>query len=53
MILLGSRVTSGLGIVVAVCIGIRVADWPIAPVLPSIGALGVTIAVLWLLLRRL
>lgn len=48
----GKRITSALGIVVIVCLGIRVSDWLITPVLPVLGALCVVVAVLLLLLRR-
>ena len=48
----GKRVTSALGLVVLVCLGIRLSAWLITPVLPALGALCVVVAILFLLLRR-
>lgn len=44
------RVVQALGVVLLVCIGVRVAAWLIAPVLPLLGAMFVFGVIAWWLL---
>lgn len=41
------RVLTSLGVVLAVCVGVRVGAWLIEPVLPALGAMFVILLVLW------
>jgi hypothetical protein len=44
------RVVQGLGLVLLVCLGVRVAAWLIAPILPALGVLVALAAIgYWLL----
>lgn len=49
---LGSRATSAIGVILAVCLGVRVAAWLIGPMLPILIGVGVIYAVALGLLRR-
>jgi len=48
----GRRATSAIGVVLAVCLGVRVAAWLIGPLLPILIGVGVVYAVALGLLRR-
>jgi CHASE2 domain-containing sensor protein len=48
----GSRATSAIAVVLAVCLGVRVAAWLIGPLLPILIGVGVVYAVALGLLRR-
>ena len=48
----GSRATSAIGVVLAVCVGVRVAAWLIGPLLPILIGIGIVYAVALGFLRR-
>jgi hypothetical protein len=48
----GSRATSAIAVVLAVCLGVRVAAWLIGPLLPILIGVGIIYAVALGLLRR-
>ena len=44
------RILSALGVVLAVCIGVRVAAWFIAPLIPALaGLFVVTLVLVWII----
>lgn len=45
------RILSALGVVLAVCVGVRVAAWFIAPLIPALAGLFVVVLILgWIVL---
>lgn len=50
---LRNRLTSALILIVGVCLGIRIAYWLVAPLLPVLGVMVFMIAILYVLLRRI
>lgn len=49
---LGSRATAAIGVVLAVCLGVRIGAWLIGPLLPVLMGVGVVYAVALCLVRR-
>ncbi len=48
----GNRVSSAIGVVLVTCLGVRLADWAIAPLVPLLIVFGVLFAIGRLLLHR-
>jgi hypothetical protein len=47
---MSQRVFQALGLVLLICLGVRIAAWLIAPILPALGVLVVLAAIFWWLL---
>jgi Mg/Co/Ni transporter MgtE len=49
---IGRQATSAIGVVLAVCLGVRVAAWLIGPLLPILIGISIVYAVMFGLFRR-